>query len=290
MFQIVAEGRVLISYGPVELSIIAEIDGHGTTELALLGTEVIPKILKDLAPYQQLIKQYYPEIDLTEDYPEIVKRMYQSVATIGDPTVTPMAAVAGSIAGLVADEIFYRGASKVIVNNGGDIAIRLKPGEMTKVGLAPSIKFQIPSHYITVTADSQITGIASSGFGGRSFTKGIASVATVISSNVGIADAAATLVGNHTFVQDNKVKQVLAEDIYPETDLRGEKVTVKVEELSVEAKKLAIKRGLNKAKTLYDRGLIKGTVVFVQGLYGMVPQNIAERVQNICTLPRGKGL
>lgn len=279
MIQIVAKGRILVSYGPVELSIIAEIDGHGATELALLGTEAIPKVLKDLAPHQQLLKQSYSQIEVSGDYPEIVKRMYQSVATIGDPTITPMAAVAGSIAGLVADHIFNSGASKVIVNNGGDIAIRLKPGQMTKVGLAPSIKFQKPSHYINITADSKIAGIASSGFGGRSFTKGIASVASIISFDVGIADVAATLIANHTFAQDIKIEQVLAEKIYPDTDLKGEKVTVKVGELSAETKKIALANGLKKAKDLYGRGLIIGAVIFVQGLYGMFPLDIVKRLQ-----------
>lgn len=280
MWQIVAEGRVLVSYGPVELSIIAEKDGKGITKLALLGAEAVPLLLKDLAPYQKMMKQYYPDIEMQANYPEIVKRMYQSVVAIGDSTFTPMAAVAGSIAGMVADIIFNHGATKVIVNNGGDIAIRLKPGERTKVGLAPSVEFQKPSHFITITNDSKITGITSSGFGGRSFTKGIASVATVFSSDVGIADVAATLIANHTFVQNTSIEQAFAEDIYPDTDIIGEKVTVKVGELSTETKKSAISNGLRTTKNLYDRGLIIGAVIFVQGLYGMVPKNIVQTLQN----------
>jgi hypothetical protein len=45
-----------------------------------------------------------------------------------------MVAVASSVAGMVADEIFAAGAAKVIINNGGDIAIRLGAGEVVKVG------------------------------------------------------------------------------------------------------------------------------------------------------------
>ncbi len=280
MWQIVSNGRVLVSYGPVELSIIAEIDGQGVTDLAILGAETVPKILKELAPYQQELKQCYPQIELKEDYPDIVKRMYRSVAKIGDPTFTPMAAVAGSVAGTIADMIYEAGATKVIVNNGGDIAVRLQPGEMTKVGISPSIDSQHPTHYVTITGDSKIRGIASSGFGGRSFTKGFASVATVFSDDIGIADVAATLIGNHTFTQTPKITQVFAEEIYPDTDLKGEKITVEVGDISFDTKKIALKNGLLTAEKLRNQELILGAVVFVQGVYGMVPKKFAQALQN----------
>lgn len=279
MWQIVSEGRVLVSYGPVELSIIAERDQTGDTDLAILGAEAVPGILADLAPYQSLLKQYYPDVNLQEDDPEIVQRMYQSVQAVGDPTFTPLAAVAGSVAGMVADLVFEQGASKVIVNNGGDIAIRLQPGEGTRVGVASSIEDQEPSHYTPITFDSQIRGIASSGFGGRSFTKGIASVVTVFAEDIGIADVAATLIGNHTFANSPEIEQIYAEEIYPDTDIHGEKITVKIGELSLETKKLALKNGLHTAKRLCDQGLIRGAVIFVQNLYGMVPKKIVQTLQ-----------
>lgn len=279
MWQIVSEGRVLVSYGPVELSIIAEGDQMGDTDLAILGAEAVPEILANLAPYQSQMKQYYPEIKLQEDDPEIVQRMYRSVKTVGDPTFTPLVAVAGSVAGMVADLIFKQGASKVIVNNGGDIAIRLKPGEWTRVGVAPSVEDQEPSHYLPITSDSKIRGIASSGFGGRSFTKGIASAVTVFAEDIGIADVAATLIGNHTFAKSPEIEQVYAEEIYPDTDISGEKITVKIGELSLETKKIALKNGLHAAKRLCDQGLIIGAVVFVQNLYGMVPKKIVQTLQ-----------
>ncbi len=280
MLQIVSEGRVLVSFGPVELSIIVEIDGKGITDLAVLGAKKIPTILKDLAPYQQMLKQCYPLIEMKENYPDIVKKMIRSVEKIGDLTFTPMAAVAGTVAGIIADLIYQEGATKVIVNNGGDIAIRLRPGERTKVGLSPSIDSQHPSHYVSVTKDSKISGVASSGFGGRSFTKGFASVATVFSDDIGIADVAATLIANHTFCQTSKIKQVFAEEIYPATDLVGEKITIEVGELSFETKKLALKNGLCIAEKLFNQGLILGAVVFVQGVYGMIPKKFASTLQN----------
>jgi ApbE superfamily uncharacterized protein (UPF0280 family) len=82
---------------------------------------------------------------------------------------------------VVADFIFSKGGTKVIVDNGGDIAIRLRKGEVVKVGVKTEIDAKQPAYLISVDSTMGIGGIATSGLGGRSFTKGIASAATVLS-------------------------------------------------------------------------------------------------------------
>jgi ApbE superfamily uncharacterized protein (UPF0280 family) len=190
-----------------------------------------------------------------------------------------MVAVASSVAGMVADKVFAAGAAKVIINNGGDIAIRLGTGEVVKVGLAPSVFEQDPSHYIMITEEMGIQGVCTSGFGGRSFTKGIASAAIAFSHDNGFSDVAATLIGNNTFTSSAQIEQEFAEKIYPDTDLVGHKVTTSVGDLSLETKKLALKNGLKSAKDLIERDLITGAVVFVQDIYGMLPAGIAQSLQ-----------
>jgi ApbE superfamily uncharacterized protein (UPF0280 family) len=107
--------------------------------------------------------------------------------------------------------------------------------------------------------------LATSGLGGRSFTKGIASAATVLSETASLSDGAATVIGNFTNVEDPNITKSLAEKIYPDTDIAGEWVTIKVGRLSQEKIEEALKRGLSKAYTICQRGLIKGALIALQG-------------------------
>lgn len=278
MKQLVAPGKMLISYGPVELSLIAYCKDKGADELVKMGAEMVPLLLKDLALYKNELKKNYKEINISGNLPEIVRQLFESVAAFKDPHFTPMVAVASTIAGMIADKMFERGATKVIVNNGGDIAVRLKKGETTRVGLAPSITEQKPTHFLDLIGENDIRGICTSGFGGRSFTKGIASAAIAFSHDNGLSDVAATMIGNHTFAPDKAITKVLAEKIDPETDLVGYKVTDSIGNISDETKKIALKNGLEKAQELKERNLIKGAVIFVQDYYGMIPSGIVKKL------------
>jgi ApbE superfamily uncharacterized protein (UPF0280 family) len=106
--------------------------------------------------------------------------------------------------------------------------------------------------------------VATSGLGGRSFTKGIASAATVLAENASLADAAATVVGNYTNVEDPGIVRSRAETIYPDTDIAGEWVTMRVGLLPAEKVGEALQNGLNKARALCARGLIQGALIAVK--------------------------
>jgi ApbE superfamily uncharacterized protein (UPF0280 family) len=108
-------------------------------------------------------------------------------------------------------------------------------------------------------------GVATSGLGGRSFTKGIASAATVLSQSASLADAAATVIGNFTHVEDPGIKRSLAERIYPDTDIAGEWVTTEVGRLSQEKIEEALRNGLSKAYSICQKGFIKAALVAVRG-------------------------
>jgi ApbE superfamily uncharacterized protein (UPF0280 family) len=109
-----------------------------------------------------------------------------------------------------------------------------------------------------------IGGVATSGLGGRSFTKGIASAATVLSQSASLADAAATVIGNSTHVEDPSIKRSLAERIYPDTDIAGEWVTTEVGKLSQEKIEEALRNGLSKADSICQKGFIKAALVAVK--------------------------
>jgi len=106
-----------------------------------------------------------------------------------------------------------------------------------------------------------IGGVATSGLGGRSFTKGIASAATVLSKTASLSDAAATVIGNFTNVEDPNIIRSLAEKIYPDTDIAEEWVTTKVGKLSQEKVGKALNRGLLKAYSICQKQLILGALI-----------------------------
>jgi hypothetical protein len=211
-----------------------------------------------------VLKKKAHTLEVRTEYPGVVRRMIDSARKMGEPDLTPLAAVAGAGSDVVADFLFDRGTRKVIVDNGGDIALRLREGESARVGLKTAIDAGNMAYVIPIEAEMGVGGIATSGLGGRSFTKGIASAATVLAENASLADAAATVLGNFTNVEDPRVVRALAESLYPETDIAGEWVTIQVGALSPEKVEDALQNGLRKANALAERGLIKGALIAVK--------------------------
>jgi uncharacterized protein len=109
-----------------------------------------------------------------------------------------------------------------------------------------------------------IGGACTSGLGGRSFTRGIASAATVFADRAAIADAAATAIANATFIDTSAVHRRLAERIDPDTDLKGVEVVTSVGLLSDDEIKMALEQGISRAQRLIDRNVIKGACVSVK--------------------------
>jgi ApbE superfamily uncharacterized protein (UPF0280 family) len=191
--------------------------------------------------------------------------MIEATKMMGEPDLTPLAAVAGTASEMVANFIFGRGGTKIIVDNGGDVAIRLREGEVARIGVKTDIQARDPDYLITLDSTTGIGGVATSGLGGRSFTKGIASAATVLAENASLADAAATVIGNFTNVDDPNISRTLAEQIYPDTDIAGEWITTKVGELAQEKIEQALNNGLSKANMVYQKGLIQGALISLRG-------------------------
>ena len=111
--------------------------------------------------------------------------------------------------------------------------------------------------------------MATSGLGGRSLTRGIASAATVVAQTASLADAAATAVANASFLEDAQVWRRRAEELDPYTDIAGLDVTVKVGPLSEEKKSQALAQAIQKAEDLVRREVILGAFVAVQGVVDM---------------------
>jgi uncharacterized protein len=263
--QALSNGAILVDHGPMRMFISVSENGKPLVLLAKEGAHLAMKVLEDLAKFLSVIKKKSQGLEVEETFPDVVKRMIESTKRMNEPDLTPLAAVAGAASDVVADFIFSKGGTRIIVDNGGDIAIRLREGEVARVGVKTEIDAEQPAYLISVDSTMGIGGVATSGLGGRSFTKGIASAATVLSKAASSADAAATVIGNYTNIEDPNILRSLAEEIYPDSDIAGEWVTTRVGQLSQEKVGEALNRGLSKAYSICQKGLIHGALIALRG-------------------------
>ena len=261
-------GSVLAESGPMRLVISASIGKVVQTKTALRAAEESYGFLERVARHRKFLGRQFLETRQQITDPLALK-MISSVLTIGDEDLTPMAAVAGTIADEVADFLFELGMTKVVVDNGGDVAIRADREDPVTVGIRPDVNDRAVSYVIGLDPDLRSHGVATSGLGGRSLTRGIASAATVVARTASLADAAATAVANASFLEDEQVLRRPAEEIDPYTDIAGLDITVTVGPLSEEMKSRAVSQSIRRAEDLVQQGVILGAFVAVQGMHGM---------------------
>ena len=259
---------VLVECGPMQLVIRAWSQKQQLLKLARQAAEESISYLERIARFRSLLSRPVPQIeDLPED--ELALGMINNTRVIGYDDLTPMAAVAGTIADAVADWLFEKGATRVIVENGGDIAIRLAEGETATVGVRPQVNSRHISYLIRLDGGQASWGVTTSGVGGRSLTRGIASAVTVLAANASVADAAATAIGNACFVEDSSIIQAPAESLDPNTDLAGLAVTTKVGELLPEKVLMAIESARQKAEMLSQQKIIRGAFIALQNVFAI---------------------
>jgi len=198
----------------------------------------------------------------------VARRMHAAVAPFAaDCFITPMAAVAGS----VAEEILgaMLGAAtldRVYVNNGGDIALHLGDAEYFSVGVMDRPDRDGVMRTMRVDADDPVRGIATSGRHGRSFSLGIADAVTVLAATASQADAAATVIANAVDLPGHSaIVRTPANELQPDSDLGACLVTRGVGELSPGEIAVALESGAECARQLFDRGLIEGAVLQLCG-------------------------
>ena len=279
-YSVIGEGLVFVDHGPVTMTLEAKRNGFPLTEAAIAGAEKAIEVLNDLAVYLEIIRKPVSEIkDIPGHAPEAVKKMVNSVRMLNEPDFTPLAAVAGTVSDIVVEEINRFGSDFAMANNGGDIAWRVTEAgrESIRAALISDIKFGNKTHSLEIKSFREIMGIATSGMGGRSLTRGIASAATVLAENSSMADAAATSIANACFCDDPAIIQCLAEELNYGTDIKGLLVTKSVGNLKEESISAAILSGKNRAKELIKCGMIQGAVIFVSGEMAVIRSNDSKR-------------
>ena len=263
---------LLVENGPMRLTIQAWNNHRFDMAAARQAGNFAFACLEQVAACRHLLQQCTAE--LTEDdllekldprkFPVPVT-MVKNTWAINSPDLTPMAAVAGSIADGVADYLFQKGCAKVIVDNGGDIAVRLSGAETARVGVRSDISSATITHVITLDSRSPSWGINTSGLGGRSVTRGIATAAAVLAYSSARADAAATDIANACFVDDEGIVQVPAGQLDPMTDIPDIPVTVLVKDLKPDTTDRSLERSLERAKRYVESGLILGAIITAGG-------------------------
>ena len=213
--------------------------------------------------------------------PTVFNYMCAAVKATGDCNLTPMAAVAGAIADLTVDVLCGRGATKAFANNGGDIAVQVGQGEKIVTGIVSSLATGTITHTLTLTSRENIGGIATSGLGGRGFTKGVADAVVVLAANARLADACATHIANSTLIETPEVLQVKAETLDPQTDLSGQMVTKTVQPLPKPMILQALEKGEESAIRLINKDVIKGAFIFIQGQMLAVPTSFLELTREV---------
>lgn len=272
-YSVIGEGLVFVDHGPVTMTLEAKRNGFPLTEGAIAGAEKAIEVFNDLAVYLEIIRKPVSEInDIPDHAPEAVKKMVNSVRMLNEPDFTPLAAVAGTVSDLAVEEISKYGSDYAMANNGGDIAWRVNEAgrESIRAALISDIKIGNKTHSLEIKSFREIRGIATSGMGGRSLTRGIASAVTVLAENSSMADAAATSIANACICDDPAIIQCLAEELDYGTDIKGLLVTKSVANLKEESVSAAILSGKKRAEDLIECGMIQGAVIFVSGEMAVV--------------------
>jgi len=255
--------RLHLAHGPIDL-VIAVFGPPPAVERAYAAaTARFDGLLESLVAVLPRLRRPVADAD---GLPPTARRMHAAVAPLADRFVTPMAAVAGAVADTIMAAIkAVPGIERAYVNNRGDIALYLTPGQTLEVGVVPALHRPLMAASVRIRHGDRIGGIATSGWDGRSFSLGIADAVTVLAGNAAGADAAATLIANEVDVDDPAISRVPAHHLDPDSDLGKRLVTTAVGSLAQEAVAAALENGALYTRTLYRQGLIGGAMLVLQG-------------------------
>ena len=258
-------GQVYFDYGPVSMVVSAVRDGAGDSALCRQAAEVVEHNLRLLGQSLDMLRRYPAQVEPGR-LEGAARAMADAVLSTGDPYLTPMAAVAGAMSDAVADFLWEQGAQKAVANNGGDVALRLAPGQTLDMGILYELGHGGVDRVIRLLPEHGIGGVASSGLGGRSLTTGVASIVTAFSSRCARADALATLLADRSYIPSPAVHTCLASQVDPDSDIADLTVVTAVDPLTDSEKKQALRQIMEEAEAQYQRGNLRACVAAVQGM------------------------
>lgn len=277
---LLSDGRRLhLQDGPIDLIIEARGREHEVCAAYEAAARRFTGLLDELCAELPELRAAAEKLTLLKGV--VARRMHAAVAPYAaDCFITPMAAVAGSVAEEILGAMLGAASlDRVYVNNGGDIALHLGRGEHFSVGLLDRPDHDGVMRAMRVDADDPVRGIATSGRHGRSFSLGIADAVTVLAATASQADAAATVIANAVDLPGHPaVIRQPANELQPDSDLGARLATRNVGELSQSEIATALESGAECARQLFDRGLIEGAVLRLCGdMLVIGPKDIEEQ-------------
>jgi ApbE superfamily uncharacterized protein (UPF0280 family) len=279
VFARLATNRWHLQHGPIDL--IIDVDAPPETQERCIAVcweafqDILPRLVAELPALRR------PASARSSLSGPVARRMALACAPYHQEVfITPMAAVAGSVADELIGMFNQADVSRASINNGGDIALHLAPGARYRVGVwsqidsAPRAGSGLDGRFL-VDADMPVRGIATSGWRGRSFSLGIADSVTVLAKCAAAADAAATLIANEVDCDAPGIVRRPASQLKDDSDLGDRLVTVDVPALAPAAIAAALARGRRAAMRWRDRGFIHSAALFLQGSVEVVEPRAA---------------
>lgn len=245
------DGRLHLHHGPIDLICEAWGTPSAVAQAYRNATLRFGGLLEELVSELPALRSENASLN-----GPIARKMAVATAPFRPAFITPMAAVAGAVAETILAAMAQVPLLRAYVNNGGDIALHLTPGQYFTVALAGT------SHRATIRQTNPIRGIATSGWRGRSFSLGIADSVTVLAKTAAMADAAATMIANEvTLPGHNAVRRAPANTMQCDSDLGPRLVTIAVGPLTEAETRRALSNGQRFAEICLQRGLILGAAL-----------------------------
>lgn len=260
------DGRLHLQHGPIDL--VIGIDGSAAdvaaAEAAMTSRfgSVLQELVADLDRLRSDVREQ-PAVN-----GRIAGRMVERTAALcGGDFATAMICVAGA----VADEIARVGWSaahveRLHVNNGGDIAVRQIASAVTSIGVVDDVVSARLVGRLHVAGDSGIGGVATSGWGGRSMSLGIADAVTVLAVDALTADVVATLVANAVDLPGHPAMlRRPANQLRDDSDLGDRLVTCGVGDLTAAEVSAALDAGEIRARRALADPDVRAVLLWLRG-------------------------
>ena len=267
--RMLPDGRLHLQHGPIDCLLRAWGTAVEVEAAYRQAAAAFPGILPALCTELPALRTELPS---REPSGSVARAMHRAASPFAAGFITPMAAVAGA----VADHLLFalvkgRTLDRAFVNNGGDIAFHLAPGQSLRCGLVSDLTEPALDGAFLLRSDHPARGLATSGRackgrGGRSFSLGIADSVSVLARTAAEADAAATVIANAVDLPGHDgIHRVPACDIDPDSDLGVRLVTWDVGHLTRAEIVASLDAGADVADDLTKAGLILGAVLCLRG-------------------------
>ena len=268
------DGRLRLTHGPIDLIVSAEGPSDAARAALTRARDAFLPVLDRLVA--ELPRLRAPDgPDLTGP---VARRMQAATDRFAPTFITPMAAVAGSVADHVLAAMLPpgHGLTRAHVNNGGDIALWTGTTPL-HLAICEDPGTGTAGARASIAPGDGIGGVATSGWRGRSFSLGIADAVTVLAADAASADAAATLIANAVDLPRHPgIRRAPARSLAPDSDLGDRRVTTDVAPLPADDLARALRAGVMVAEDYRDRGLIVAACLACQGLRRTIGSAVAQ--------------